>query len=104
MIVMPKFTVEHTTSKSPDDTFRAVKSFAGQAGEIQKFDANAQVTFDDAKKSAQIKGGQFKAEMSVQPAGAGSKIAIVVDLPLLLTPFRGKVEETLKKMLSKHLA
>lgn len=100
---MPKFTVEHNTSKTPDDTYSAVKSFMSK-GDIQKFDAKAQFTFDDASKSGQIKGGQFKADMKITPTGGGSTVAITVDLPFMLTPFKGKVEETLKKMLSKHLA
>lgn len=101
---MPKFTVEHQSSKTPDETFKTVKSFLANAGEIQKFDAKAQVSFDDASKSCQIKGGQFKADMKVIPAAAGSTVAVSVDLPLLLTPFKGKVEETLKKMLTRHLS
>lgn len=101
---MPKFTVEHSSSQAPDSAFESVKSVLTKDEGIKKFDAKAQVVFDDAKKSAQIKGGQFKAEMTVVPSGSGSKVAVLVDLPLLLTPFKGKVEETLKKMLSKHLA
>src|SRR5262245_22711887 len=100
---MPKFTVEHSSTKAPDAAFDQVKNFLSQEHEFKKFDPKAQVQFDDAKKSCQIKGGQFKAEMNVLPAGTGSKVAVTVDLPLLLTPFKGKVEETLKKMLTKHL-
>ena len=101
---MPKFTVEHKTNKTPEDTFQTVKSFLANGGDIKKFDAKAQVAFDDSSKSAQISGGQFKADMKVVPASGGSTVAITVDLPFLLTPFKGKVEETLKKMLTKHLA
>lgn len=101
---MPKFTIEHETSKAPDAAYTAVKSFVAQGGEIKKFDANAQFTFDDSKKSCNIKGSQFKAEMNVAAAGPGSKILVTVDLPLLLTPFKGKVQEALTKMLKKHLA
>lgn len=101
---MPKFTVEHTTTKTPDDAYKSVKTFLSGTSEIQKFDAKAQIQFDDATKSGQIKGGQFKADLKIAPTAGGSTVAISVDLPFLLTPFKGKVEETLKKMLSKHLA
>ncbi|MBX3041345.1 MAG: polyhydroxyalkanoic acid system family protein [Bdellovibrionaceae bacterium] len=101
---MPKFTIEHQTQKPVDETFGAVKKFLSSGAEIQKFDPKAQVQFDDAKKACKISGGQFKAEMSVLPDSNGSKVSVMVDLPLLLTPFKGKVQETLKKMLSKHLA
>ncbi len=101
---MPKFTIEDPTTSAPDAIFGKVKDLLSQGHEIKKFDAKAQVTFDEGKKSAQIKGSQFKAEMSVAPTKQGSTVSVVVDLPLLLTPFKGKIEETLKKMLSKHLA
>ncbi|MBX2987593.1 MAG: polyhydroxyalkanoic acid system family protein [Bdellovibrionaceae bacterium] len=101
---MPKFTVEYNSSRPADEAFATVKKFLADGGEIKKFDAKAQVSFEDATKSCKIHGGQFKAEMNVAPAGTGSKVAVLVDLPLLLTPFKGKVQETLQKMLSKHLA
>jgi hypothetical protein len=101
---MPKFTVEHSTDRSVDSAYEAVKTILSKAGEIQKFDAKAKVTFNEANKTCHIAGGQFKADMNVSAAGTGSKVAIIVDLPFLLTPFKGKVQETLQKMLAKHLA
>lgn len=101
---MPKFTVEQETSKAPDEAYAAVKSvLSSDSGTLKKYDANAQFTFNDTQKTCDVKGGQFKAQMSVLPAGSGSKIAITVDLPLLLTPFKGKVQESLQRMLAKHL-
>lgn len=101
---MPKFTIEHKTQKPADEAFGAVKSFLSSGTEIQKFDPKAKVQFDDAQKSCQISGGQFKAEMTVLPDASGSKIAVTVDLPFLLSPFKGKVQETLQKMLTRHLS
>lgn len=101
---MPKFTIEHQTKKPVDETFGAVKKFLSNEGEIQKFDPKAKVQFDEAKRSCQVSGSQFKAEMSVLPAPEGSKVSVLVDIPLLLTPFKGKIQETLQKMLGKHLA
>ena len=101
---MPKFTIEHQTNKPLDECFSAVKKFLSNHGEIKKFDANAKVTFDEAKRLCHIQGNQFKAEMSVAASGPGSKVIVTVDLPLLLSPFKGKVQETLVKMLSKHLS
>lgn len=102
---MPKFTVEHQTSQAPDQAFKTVKDvMAGDQSVLKKYDANAQFTFNDAQRTCDVKGGQFKAQMTVVPTGSGSKVSVMVDLPLLLTPFKGKVQESLQRMLAKHLA
>lgn len=101
---MPKFTVEQKSKKPADQAFEAVKNFLSKDGEIMKFDSKAKVSFDDATKTCKVTGSQFKAEMKILPDADGSKVAVMVDLPMLLTPFKGKVQETLQKMLSKHLA
>jgi hypothetical protein len=100
---MPKFTVEHSIEKDPEETYKTVKGFLSKSGEIKKLDANAKCLFDDSKKSAAISGSQFKAEMQVSGKGESSKVVITVDLPFLLTPFKGKIQESLQKMLTKHL-
>lgn len=100
---MAKFTVEHSSKKNPDETYKLIKNLLIEENPIQKFDANAKCTFDDATKTCRIIGGQFKAEMKVTPGGSESSVQIIVDLPLLLLPFKGKVQESLKRMLSKHL-
>ncbi|MNK99976.1 hypothetical protein D3C87_1203950 [compost metagenome] len=50
-----------------------------------------------------MNGSQFKADMVVAANGAGSKVQVTVDLPMLLTPFKGKVQETLQRKLAKYL-
>ena len=42
--------------------------------------------------------------MAVEENPKGSTVKIVIDLPLLLTPFKSKLEEGLKKKLTKYLA
>lgn len=101
---MPKFTMEHQTQKPADETFGSVKKFLSSAPDIQKFDAKAKVSFNDDTKTCHIDGSQFKADMKVLPSEGGSTVSVSVDLPFLLSPFKGKIQETLQKMLSKHLA
>lgn len=101
---MAKFKIEHPSAKDADETYKAIKGFLDKENEIKKLDAKAQCTFNDAKKSASISGSQFKAEMNVTSAGPQSQINITVDLPLMLMPFKGKIQESLVKMLKKHLA
>jgi hypothetical protein len=101
---MPKFTVEHDSEKNADETYKAIKQVLSSDNTFQKFDANAKCTFDDGKKSAQISGSQFKAEMKVAGGAGRTQVSVTVDLPFLLMPFKGKIQESLKKMLDKHLA
>ncbi len=101
---MPKFKIEHPSTKDADETYKAIKGFLSKENEIVKLDAKAQCTFNDSKKSASISGSQFKAEMNVAAEGPASQISITVDLPFLLMPFKGKIQESLVKMLKKHLA
>lgn len=101
---MPKFNIEHPSTKDAEETYKTVKGFLSKENEITKLDAKAQCTFNDSQKSASILGAQFKAEMSVAAVGPQSQINITVDLPFLLMPFKGKIQESLVKMLKKHLA
>jgi hypothetical protein len=101
---MPKFTIEHTCSHSPKEAFGKIKTFMTEAEDIRRFDSKMQCQFNDDALNGKVKGSQFKADISVQAQGTGSKVQIVVDLPMLLTPFKAKVQETLQKKLSKYLA
>ena len=101
---MPKFKIEHPSKKDAAETYKTIKGFLSKENEIAKLDAKAQFTFNDSQKSASISGSQFKAEMSVASDGTNSQINITVDLPFLLMPFKGKIQESLVKMLKKHLA
>ncbi|NUM89160.1 MAG: polyhydroxyalkanoic acid system family protein, partial [Bdellovibrionales bacterium] len=49
----------------------------------------------------EIEGGNFKGSIRVTEGKDRCTVEIVVDLPLLLTPFKGKVEEELEKHLSR---
>lgn len=101
---MPKFTIEHASSHNAKEAFEKIKTFMDGDDDLRRFDPKMQCQFNDGAMNGSIKGSQFKADLSVQAQGTGSKIQIVVDLPMLLTPFKGKVQETLQKKLSKYLA
>jgi hypothetical protein len=100
---MPKFTVEHQTAHPSAEAYGKLKQFLSKPDELKKFDPKTECLFNDATQTCSIKGSQFKAEVTIQNSGSGSKVSILVDLPLLLTPFKGKVQEGLSKMLSRHL-
>lgn len=99
---MPKFTVDHQSEKSPLDAFSIIKKILTEEAEVKKFDQNAQVAFDETAHNIHIKGSQFSANMNVKPAKAGSMVSVTVDIPFLLLPFKGKIQESLLKMFKKH--
>lgn len=101
---MPKFTVDFKSPHNPERTFDMIKGFLSKEDELKRFDAKAQVSFNDGTKAASIKGSQFQAEMKVSAEGEKSQVVVTVDLPFLLTPFKGKVQEGIMKMLTRHLS
>ncbi|WP_374034031.1 polyhydroxyalkanoic acid system family protein [Bdellovibrio bacteriovorus] len=100
---MPKFTIDHSSNHSAEEAYKKIKEFLSNDQDIRRFDPKIQCSFDDGTKCANLKGSQFKADMTVAAAGAGSKVSVTVDLPLMLTPFKGKVTETLQRKLAKYL-
>lgn len=101
---MPKFTIDHMSSSNPQEAYSKIKEFLNNDQDIRRFDPKLQCSFNDGSMSAKMNGAQFKADMSVAASGSGSKVVVTVDLPLMLTPFKGKVQETLQKKLAKYLA
>lgn len=101
---MPRISINHATTQSADETFIRIRDFFQNDKDIKKIDSKLEITFDESKKTGKANGSQFKASFEVKPAAEGSSITLVVDLPLLLTPFKGKVEETVKAKLAKYLA
>ena len=101
---MPKFTIDHQSSQSAQVAYSKIKEFLANDQDIRKFDPKINCQFDDGAMSCKMNGSQFKADMNVAAAGNGSKVTVIVDLPLMLTPFKGKVTETLQKKLDKYLS
>ncbi|MBL7669355.1 MAG: polyhydroxyalkanoic acid system family protein [Bdellovibrionaceae bacterium] len=100
---MAKFTVEYQNKHSADVAFSKVKELLTKGDDLKKYDSSLQCKFNDQNMTCQIKGGKFGAELIVAPQGASSLVSIAVDLPLLLLPFKSKVQESLSRMLHKHL-
>jgi len=81
-----------------------IKNFFETDKDLQRMDPKIQCQISTDQGSAKVQGSQFKADVTVKASGSGSQIKVVIDLPLLLSPFKGKVEETIKKKLGKYLA
>jgi hypothetical protein len=100
---MPKITVDHKCSASPTDALSKIKTFFETDKTMQSMDSKIKCEFSDSTLKGKVTGSKFKADVTVQAEGPGSKINIVIDLPLIMTPFKSKVEETLKRKLEKYL-
>jgi len=100
---MPKFNIEHQSTHSAETAYSKIKDFLTHDQDIRRFDSKMNCDFNDGKMQCSISGSQFKADMVVNAAGTGSKVVVTVDLPMLLSPFKGKVQETLQRKLAKHL-
>lgn len=101
---MPKVKAETSTNKPAQETFNKIKQMLESDKDLRKFDPNLACTFNEANLTGTAKGSQFKADMKVTTKGAGSHVEIEVDLPLMLTPFKGAVQSTLQKKLDTTLA
>lgn len=101
---MPKFKVEAPSLHEPKETFNKIKNFLENADDLKKIDANIVCSFEEASLKGQAKGKQFKADISVQNKGTNSVVSIEVEIPFLLTPLKGKIQEILERKIKKALA
>ncbi len=101
--LVPKVSVDHTTNLSLDDAFSKIKTFFETDQDIRRLDSKIKCDFSADSKSGKVIGSQFKANVTVKEHNQGSIISVVVDLPLLLAPFKSKVQETIEKKLAKYL-
>ena len=101
---MPKITVDHKSSVSAPDAIVKIKQFFETDATLKQIDGDLKCDFSDATLSGKVSGSKFKADVKIKSEGSGSMINVVIDLPLLLSPFKSKVEEVLKHKLDKYLA
>jgi len=101
---MPKVTIDHSSTLPANDAFAKIKAFFETDADIRRFDPNMKCDFTESSLTGKAIGSQFKADISVKNQGPGSVVQVIVDLPLLLSPFKGKVQETIQKKLNKYLA
>ena len=101
---MPKLNFNHNTTKNPKDVYSMIKKFFDNDSDIKRLDANIQCQLNDQDLSGKVKGSVISADFKVTPIETGSKLDISVDLPFIMTPLKGKVQETIQKKLDKYLA
>jgi hypothetical protein len=96
---MPKVNVKQEIKGEKKKVFAAVKKYMEGRDTLSKLGAT--VNWDDKSCEAEIEASNFSGNISVTEKSGSSTVAIAIDLPLLLTPFKGKVEEELKKHLGR---
>ena len=101
---MPKINIETPSQHSDQETFSKLKSFFDEDKDLRKMDSSYTCTYDDAGLKGTAKGSKFTADMSVKSQGDGAAVSICVEIPFMLSPFKGKIEETLVRKLGKVLA
>lgn len=101
---MPKFKVESPSSLEAKETFKKIQHFLETSNDLKKIDPHIECTFEESKLKGMAKGKQFKAEISIEKGNPHCKVCIEVEIPLLLTPLKGKIQESLERKIKKALA
>jgi hypothetical protein len=96
---MPKVKVKQDIKGDKKKVYSAVKSYLEGKDTLKKLGGS--IEWNDKACSAEIEGSNFTGNIAVAEAKGTSTVEIMIDLPLLLTPFKGKVEEELKKHLGR---
>ena len=99
---MATFTVEHQTSLSKAETYKKVKKFFEDGDTLRKLDESIETTFNDHAHSGKVKGSKFECHLKVV-GDEKATVQITVSLSFFLTPFKGKIESTLKEKIQKVL-
>lgn len=96
---MPQVKVKHEIQGEKKKVFAAVKKYLDGRDTLSKL--GAEIDWNEKACTGDIEASNFKGSLAVTEKSGTSLVEISIDLPLLLTPFRGKVEEELKKHLGR---
>jgi hypothetical protein len=96
---MPQVKVKQEIKGEKKKVFAAVKKYLEGRETLSKLGAT--IDWDEKKCVGAIEASNFGGSLEVTEKGGASLVEIAINLPLLLTPFKGKVEEELKKHLSR---
>lgn len=96
---MPQVKVKQEIAGEKKKVFSAVKKYLEGRDTLSKLGAT--IDWDEKTCTGDIEASNFSGKLTVAEKSGKSTVEISVDLPLLLTPFKGKVEEELKKHLDR---
>ncbi len=101
---MPKIIIEKNSNFAPLDAFQKIKTMLSDDKDLRKLDSNYKCQFDESGLSGSAKGSQFEAIMTVTSISNQTCVRLEVQIPFLLTPFKGMVEKTLTQKLDVILS
>ena len=96
---MPQVKVKREIAGEKKKVYAAVKKYLEGRDTMKKLGAS--IDWDDKAQKAVIEGSSFSGAIDISEKSGKALVQIVIDLPLLLTPFKGKVEEELTKHLGR---
>jgi Putative polyhydroxyalkanoic acid system protein (PHA_gran_rgn) len=96
---MPKVNVKREIEGEKKKVYKAVKAYLEGRDTLKKLGAT--MDWNDKACLGEIEASNFTGKLTVTEVKSVSVVEIHIDLPLLLTPFKGKVEEELKKHLGR---
>jgi hypothetical protein len=102
-VIMPKFKVENQSKHSIEDTFKRIRHLLENDKDLKRMDATYVCKFDEKSFSGSAKGSKFEANLKIVSMGTTAHVEIEVSLPMLLTPVKGVVQNTLQKKLDAAL-
>lgn len=100
---MPKLNFEMPAPMNADQAFTKIQSYLQADNNFKKFDPKISATFDQASKSCQIQGSQFKADLLIQPQNESCLVKVNVEIPFALALFKGKIQDEIEKAFKKVL-
>ena len=101
---MPKITIEHETLLPKAETFKKVQTYLETSQSLRKLDSDLKCTFDEGACTGQVKGSKFECDLNVTDLPGGkTKVLLNVNVGFLLSPFKGKIHDTLKEKMVKIL-
>lgn len=96
---MPQVKVSHEIKGKRKEVYEAVKIYLDGKETLDKL--GAKMVWNDKACEGTIEAGNFSGSLEVCEKSGQTNITIAIDLPLLLSPFKGKVADELKKHLSR---
>jgi len=97
---MPKVNVETPSSHSKEKTFEIVQSLLSNDADLKKIDPNYSCEFNAANCSGKIYGSKFDAEIEIKE----QSVSMTVEIPFMLSPFKGQIKDNLEKKLTQALS
>lgn len=96
---MAKVVVEQSIAGEQKKVYQAVQNYLAGRDTLNKL--GLEIEWQDKVCRGVVGGGSFSGELSVTPKGKDSLVKIEIELPFLMSAFKGKVKEELEKHLSR---